>query len=136
MNWSMLKSCDEWNQAPVKGYCLAYCRRKVFFEPYSDIEEVEKICTEESGELLELHLFDSNREFRAVATESARFQTGMICHIAEFPENSDVYREDTELEKVVSSRQNRVERLTVLNHLCFREGMAYVDDYRLCVEGI
>lgn len=122
--------------APAEGQMLAYTRKQVLFKPYSSIEDVKTAIGD--GGLLELHLFDDNAEYRAVVTESARFDTGIIEYIADFEleEGSathritgDVYREDCVLE-------NGMGELTVLNHISYDEnGMIMVDDYRLKMGG-
>lgn len=61
---------------------LAYTRKKVIFQPYADPDEVKQILADE--QILELHLFDRDREYRAIASRSPRFQDGVIETIADF----------------------------------------------------
>lgn len=125
--------------APAAGQLLAYTRKQVICRPYSSIEEVKNDL--EGEELLELHMFDDNCEYRAIMTESSRYPEGIIEHVADFaytgscaPDSSnkiygDVYREDCQLEQGQGI-------LTVLSHLHYDEnGMILVDDYRLVAGG-
>lgn len=123
--------------APASGQMLAYTRKKVIFEPYFSHDEVrEKLSGEE---LLEIHLFDNNKEYRAISTESRRYEDGYIHHIADFPYvesqnkksniSGDVYKEECFLESGKG-------RLSVLSHLgSDKNGMIVVDDYRLVMGG-
>ncbi len=131
MKYSDLKSCNEWNDSrlPLSGQCLAYTRDKVYFESYSSLEELENSLGEK--DILEIHLFDDNTEFRCVATNSKRFQEGMICCFEDFSETDDktVYAETC----VLKGSGN----IKVLNHIAYDEtnpGMAMIDSYRLKME--
>lgn len=121
-----LQDLKRMKEAPSCGQLLAYTRKRVLFQQYENVEELEEVLNEE--ELLELHLFDAQREYRCVATGSRRFPSGVIETVIDFPEEeeSSVYREDVLLE-------DRKGMITVLNHIAYNEdnGMAYVDNYRL-----
>ena len=123
------------NEAPKHGHMLAYTRRRVIFHPYTDLSFLDKELEEE--ELLEIHLFDSDKEYRAIKTRSPRYTGGIIEAVALFEEtegmivNSEqeaesVYRLDTVTEKNMGI-------LTVLHHISYDEnnGMAKIDNYRL-----
>ena len=111
---------------------LAYTRTKVIFETFDSIQTfIEQL---EDYELLELHIFDNNKEYRCIATEShlPEYQNGYIEYIADFDANDaeHIYKEIVELEK-------EGQCITVLNHIEYNEenGMAVVDDYRLVMGG-
>lgn len=112
--------------APAQGQMLAYTRQKVIFKKYEGREELFE--TLAGKELLELHLFDEQKEYRSVASKSRRFPSGVIEVITDFPEEDEwtVFKERVLLE-------DSQEEITVLNHIAYNEenGMAYVDDYRL-----
>lgn len=112
--------------APAQGQMLAYTRQKVIFKKYEEREELFE--TLAGKELLELHLFDEQKEYRSVASKSRRFPSGVIEVITDFPEEDEwtVFKERVFLE-------DSQEEITVLNHIAYNEenGMAYVDDYRL-----
>lgn len=141
MKWMELNT----ERAPEKGQLLAYIRReKLIFLPYEDLGEVDKLLS--GKELLEVHLFDRIKEYRAITSRSRRFMrkeseaeqdpaesarqnsVGIIEYLADFPDDEDtVYKETIRLEKGQGT-------ITVLNHITYNEsGMAAVDDFRLCM---
>lgn len=125
-----LQDLNKLKEAPAQGQMLAYTRRKVIFQPYEGREAVTEALGDK--ELLELHLFDGQKEYRCVVSGSSRFPSGMIETVADFPEDDEwsVYREDVLLE-------DGQEEITVLNHIAYNgdNGMAYVDNYRLKMRG-
>lgn len=122
-------------RAPHSGQVLAYTRTKVLFEKYTDLNKVKELL--DGKELLEVHLFDKNKEYRAVATRGKRkfdnCNDGVIEHEANFADNKEeVYKEAVLLDKKYSAYGS----ITVLNHIDYDElGMAKFDDYRLIMEG-
>ena len=110
---------------------LAYTRKKVLFHAYSSLMEVERLLGE--MELLELHLFAHDREYRSIASRSPRYCDGMIEAVIDFPEEDEehVYKEKVLLQKGMGT-----EKIVVLNHLSYSEahGMLMVDNYRLRME--
>lgn len=135
----MLRNLKKFDSAPASGHLLAYTRREVIFRPYTSHTEVADLIGED--ELLEIHMFDKDHEYRAITSESSRYPQGYVEHIAVFPFSvdesadstnricEDVYREDCVLEHGQGT-------LTVLNHLRYDEnGMIEVDDYRLMMGG-
>lgn len=135
----ILRDLKQFNAAPASGQLLAYTRGEVIFRPYSSHAEVTEMIGD--VELLEIHMFDKDREYRAIMSESSRYPDGCVEHIADFPfsgEQSsdsankicdDVYREDCVLEHGQGE-------LSVLNHLRYdKNGMIEVDDYRLMMGG-
>lgn len=122
-------------KAPHRGQLLVYTRTKVLFEKYADLNEVKNLLA--GKELLEVHLFDKNKEYRAVATRGKRkfkdCNNGVIEHEAEF-ENDEmrVYKENV----LLDNKYKTYGSITVLNHIDYDEnGMAKFDDYRLVMEG-
>lgn len=117
-------------EAPECGQMLAYTREKVIFHPYSNLEEVGQVLAD--TEILELHLFDGEKEYRSIVSRSPRFEDGKIETVAEFSADreSDVYKETMMLEKEFGVK------ITVLNHIHYNEhnGMADIDNYRLRME--
>ncbi len=114
-------------KAPKKGTCLIYTRQDVLYEDY-DVESVSEYLKSITGEILEIHFFDQDKEYRAIYTESRRREKegNVIEYISDFKnEPNSVYSERCFLENG--------ENITVLNHISFDEknGMAYIDDYRL-----
>lgn len=125
-----MKFCDlkKIKQAPAEGRLLAYTRKKVIYGPYKSLQEVEGTLSKE--ELLELHLFDRDKEYRSIATRSPRYKDGIIEAIVDFPENDwkNIYKEKVLLEPKVGGGA-----ITILNHLRYEEenGTLVIDNYRL-----
>ena len=122
---------EKFQQAPEPCYLLVYTRDEVIFEKDVSRSQVEERLKD--SDILELHMFDRDREYRCLSSSSRRFasQGGVIDLIEEFPENDPdrVYPDPAKLE-------NRRGTLTVLNHITYDEdrGMAEVDSYRLILE--
>lgn len=124
MKWYNLSHIHE---APHEGQVLAYTRSCVIFHSFSGLEELKLEL--ENSELLELHIFDQEKEYRSIASRSRRAQGGVFEAIADFTEKGeDVYKEEVLLEAPDNGK-----KLIVLNHLQFNKdsGMAYIDNYRL-----
>lgn len=127
------------NEAPDNGQLLAYTRKEVVFNAYKTVEDVKKMLS--SSEVLEIHMFDDTKEYRALSTDSARYSAGFIEHIAEFDcaqaeyvggshLNGDVYVETC----LTIDSENEI--VNVLNHISYDEnGMVIIDDYRLVMGG-
>ncbi len=152
MTFTNLKRIHE---APKSGQLLAYTRKKVYFQPYDSLSEVKELLQNET--LLELHLFDRDKEYRAIMTRSRRFKNsntepttkdgcrvyGIIETIADFSEKdtAGIYKEKAKLFQKNSSEEQtsgntNSEVITVLNHISYgKNGMAYVDNYRLQMGG-
>lgn len=122
----------ELSKAPSCGDMLAYTRREVIFHPYTSVDDVMDEL--EDKELLELHLFDDSKEYRAIVSESKRFaDKEFIEHVADFKANTNesesageyVYTEKCIIEKGGG-------RLDVLTKFKYSDnGMLVADDYRL-----
>ncbi len=114
-------------EAPEKGQLLAYTRKEVIFKSYSSLEEVEKALND--SELLELHLFDKNREYRSILTQSKRFTSDFIEYVEDFAEDESAYSESIEL-------TGGNGKIRMLQHITYEEntGMAAIDSYRLIME--
>lgn len=125
--------------APEQGQLLIYARDKVMFQGYTSLEEVEKLCS--GKELLEVHLFDGEKEYRALYSTSnmAEKTGGVIEYTAAFPyDEKNVFMEKQLLE--MDARNPRAGTkdtfLCVLNHISYNaSGLASVDDYRMVMGG-
>lgn len=142
MRWSDLQDIKNTKDIPEKGQMLAYTRTKVIFHEYDSLETVAAELAEE--DLLELHLFDSEKEYRSVSTIGRRFRAkqGVIETLVDFPENEKdnhsgigtVYSErillDTDKGQDSGAGGHAI---TVLNHIRYNpeNGMAAIDNYRL-----
>ena len=110
-------------EAPAKGTQLIYTRKQVIFEEYASLDSFKNNVSDQ--DVLEIHLFDDTKEYRALATESKRFSKGVLEHVAQFADDDAVYKETCMLEDGGS--------ITVLNHITYNDenGMAFIDDYRI-----
>lgn len=117
-------------EAPEKGHILAYLRNEVKFEEYDSrneiIKRMETLASEKN--LLELHLFDENKEYRAILS---REEKGYIEHIADFADEEDTtYKE----EWISDAGENK--NITIINRITFdAQGIAQISDYRMMVKG-
>lgn len=118
------------SNAPSQGQMLVYTRNNVFFEPYDSIESVKNKFKED--EVLEIHMFDEDKEYRAILSTSKRFKEGKIEAIVDFANKKDsVYPEHILLENTYAAQG----KITVLNHIVYGEnGMASIDQYRFVME--
>lgn len=112
-------------QAPKKGQMLLYTRTQVIFEPYNDLAEVADIFNQ--NEVLELHLFDYEREYRLVKTRSKRVENGYIEAVIIKDDNIDTY------EEIVNVDNHQ--KMKVINMIHYGDtGMISIDNYRLAME--
>ena len=115
--------------APQSGYILGYLSKEVVFEPYHSLDEVTHRFKDE--DLLELHLFNDEKEYRTIQSRSIRYekQNGIIEYISDFDvSDNTVFCEDVLLERGGS--------ICVLNHIAYdsSNGMAVIDDSRLVMQ--
>lgn len=170
MVWDNIKkqiAQKEKGAVPEQGYLLAYTVEQVIFRKYHSLDELDVIFKKADAidgikdngaaqkDILEIHLFNREKEYRALASKSKRnILSADLCaieHIADF-KNTDlssdagsgkknresVYIEKIQLEQAFIKPEYgiRKEYITVLNHISYNEdGMAKVDDYRLVMEG-
>lgn len=157
MEWRKIRNrIAQKSNVPNHGYIIAYTRKKVIFQKYDSLEGLDVLFGEIddmgdmtaddqlSGELLEVHLFDEEKEYRVVATDSKRNfpdkELHAIEHLADFDiENgSEIYKEKIMLEPAFRKLSKGIKKdyIMVYNHISYDEqGMAKVDDYRLVMEG-
>jgi len=118
------------NNAPQNGLMLAYYRKKIIFEKYNKEQLSAKILTthQEYGELLEMHLFDENKEWRVV--KSASGYIGPI--LIEDMDGVDAVCEEMYVER--GKYSNVPDTIKVINYLEEKEnGMLQVSNFRLAV---
>ena len=112
------------SNAPKNGILYAlYVDRMEFFK-YKNLEEIESIITEKN--LLELHLFDKDMEFRAVKTRKGAF---LCCEIKDDETYDDVYVEETYVD---AEEESMCQKIQVVNYLKYDENdMLHIVNYRL-----
>lgn len=118
------------SRAPGKGLMLAYYRKKIVFRAY-DLEKEGlqelPVREEELGELLELHLFDEDVEFRAVRTDA-----GTNCYISSIISDSPDAEYVTEEMYLEEEFCRTAKTLRVINYIEDRKnGMIQIANYRL-----
>lgn len=135
---------DIWKEitekAPKEGQYLAYTREAVFFKTYEELEDVK---TDLSGkELLELHLFDDDEEFRFLLTTAHKSKNAFLTKVITNKDIPDENATNCFAEEVIldlndtDETHNMTTRLWILNHVSYDEnGMAYIDNYRLKLGG-
>ena len=131
MQWNDLKNVQK--DAPESGCFAAYTREKLLFHRYTALDEVKAVLQEK--ELLELHLFDAKREYRAVKTASRRYSSGVIEAVTEAgsdEEKASSYCETVWLEP--SLRSEGLDRIQVFHEITYDEkGMLTITNYRLAL---
>lgn len=131
------------DKAPEKGFVLAYTRQNIIFEEYSEKVYVAKLL--ENKDILEIHLFDANKEYRAISsTGNRKFGKNQqsevaIEHIADFTsehnEDYEIYKDNILLDKTDEKFKVDQDSITVINKILFdSNGMANIADYRLVIE--
>ena len=126
------EECKDISNAPQKGFLLAYTRDKVVFERYETLTYVESCLR--NKELLELHLFDDNKEYRAIYSSSYNAAIESVCEEKDC-DKDEIYSVDIYLDgKYQTVSPNNM--ITIVNILQYNEdGALSVVDYRLKVGG-
>lgn len=131
MTWEELNGASKIKDAPKSGIMLIYARDGVIFERYQSLQEVGKRVN--GKELLEVHLFDGEREYRALSSQSKRFTAHFIDNvfIAEKKDEDSIYSQDILLETGEENKTG-INKIRVDNHILYNDtGMALIDNYRL-----
>lgn len=118
----------EYKDAPTSGTVLAYTKQKVVYEKYNSTDGLKELLRD--ADIIEIHLFDKEKEFRCLKSESSRFN-GMVAYVesVSIDDEDNIYIENCFLEK-------EQDKITVINHIAFDDnGMAAVDSYRLVSGG-
>ncbi len=128
------------SESPSQGQMLVYTRAEVIFKGYSSLDEVKKLI--EGKEVLEIHLFDNDKEYRCVKTRSSKkdadgnmkYPQGIIEAIVDFDvEDALKYYAETVL---LEANEDKHKKMTVYNEIGYSDtGMLYVKNYRLAMGG-
>lgn len=117
-----------WGKAPKDGYVLACFRQEVLFQKLD--EEIKQKVLKQQKTLLELHVFDREREYRLIRCEAGDFIEAVV---------DDRAADEKKIETVqVEGRFEKLMRyLQVVNYIDYDEnGMLSINNYRLApVEG-
>lgn len=118
----------DFTKAPKTGYLLAYFRTGVVFTKYemgNNKIKAEEFEAKDSSELLELHLFDEEKEYRVIQKANGEYLDNVI----ESKEKENYILEEMYLEEVYEEVGTK---LKVENHITFDgDGMIQVENYRL-----
>jgi hypothetical protein len=125
MQWDELKRTGE---APKSGKMLIYTRKEVIFESYLSPDEVRARVNGQT--LLEVHLFDEEKEYRALSSQSRRFPEHFIENVFEAKEKT----EDSVLNQNILLEQGG--SILVRNYISYNDtlGTAVIDNYQLVKE--
>lgn len=128
MYWGELKESTRIEEAPKQGTMLIYTQKEVFFKPYQSLSDVENAVGEQ--EILEIHLFDKEREYRALSSQSRRFAKHYIDNVfmIEEKDKDHIYQQEILLENEnLNGKKIRVNSYISYNSA----GMAVIDNYQL-----
>lgn len=141
---------EDIDRAPEKGCLLAYTREEVLFEQYKSKKEVIELLI--GKEVLELHLFDKEKEYRILETRSKRYTDGKIkgkiCKEVKLTDldKHKIFSEEISLEKRGVFKNNKINSIRVLNEVSYDDenidvycdennkgkfGMATITNYQL-----
>lgn len=114
------------NNAPLKGYILAYSKKGVLFSEY-DVSVTNNMEFQQwkYGELLELHIFNEKKEYRAVFSEDRQKYIEAVIQEQEDKEEKNVKVEYMFL-------KNSSKKLKVVNYIAYDgNDMIVINNYRL-----
>lgn len=133
MDWEKLRESGEIEHAPEPGIMLVYTRKKVIFERYQSLQQAgERLRGEE---ILEVHLFDKEKEYRALASQSKRFPGHFIDKVFRAEDEDCIYSQEILLETTEVNKTG-MKKVQVNNHITFSEtGMAVIDRYQFVEVG-
>ena len=160
-----IRNLQQIDKAPHSGYMLLYTRQDVIFEKYDNIDNIKndilsKVDSKSNNELLEVHLFDNEKEYRAIKTTSHRIyqnsaKDAIECVVSDDEveievkaqakkiKNEDDKKEDDESNVVdiytedilLDNDFNTImDKITVINYIIYdNNGMAEMYNYRLTI---
>ena len=132
INWGNI-----WGDAPKDGYVLACFRQEVLFQRFdsSDSGLKERISGQQDT-LLELHVFDTDQEYRLIRCESGDYIETVVSDEGELVKKAETEIK-TETVRLESRYDTMMQYLQIVNYIHYNEnGMLYVYNYRLApVEG-
>ena len=118
--------------APHKGTIYATFVDKMVYERYENISDIEQYLVEDN--LLELHLFNSEKEIRYIKTRGKGL---LYCEISSENEGEkeydDIYEETLYVSgNNIDKQENLNEKVIVVNYIKFDENdMLHIVNYRL-----
>ena len=118
-------------KAPEHGTMYAIYIGKVVYEPYTREQLLEKDDLEEN--LLELHLFDKEKEYRYIKKRKGYIETEISDETVELDDKDDKYEETIfTLKKNQEKPDENNGKVMVINYIKYDENdLLTIQDYRL-----
>lgn len=134
---------NDYREIPDKGTAFAVYRDRIVYGKYqkSDADSfvlpdgtlVNLVMVGQNADLLELHLFDRNREYRCVRTRQRGMLESLIDDKRVLAEYEDFYMEEIyALEKGADQKEQFRQKVGVVNYIRYNaDDLAVIDQYRL-----
>ena len=116
------------NEAPQRGTIYATFIDKMVYKKYASLDEIKDLLTADN--LLEMHLFDKEKELRFIKTRDE----GILQHfVPGNMEYDDVYEEELYVSGANIDKQDQLsEKIKVINYIKYDENdMLHIINYRL-----
>ena len=113
--------------APKKGIIYALSVHNVFFKEYNNEEELNKILDKALKDLLELHLFNEEKEYRFIKTRNKEIEC-VVCD--DNHKNNDVYKETIYIQDKFSKEMEQ-KKVTIINYIDYENDLLKFINYRL-----
>ena len=116
------------NDAPPRGTIYATFIDKMVYKKYESIDEIKELVTKDN--LLEIHLFDKEKELRFLKTRD----NGIVQYlISDNMKHDDVYEEKLYVSGENIDKQDKLsEKIKVVNYIKYDENdMIHIINYRL-----
>lgn len=130
-------------EIPEQGTVFAVYRDRIVYGKYqrsgedifilSDNRQIDLVMIGQNTDLLELHLFDQNREYRCVRTRQRGILESLIEDKRVSAEYEDAYTEEIYiLEKGADQQEQFRQKVGVVNYIRYNtDDLAVIDQYRL-----
>ncbi len=134
---------NDYMEIPDQGTAFAVYRDRIVYGKYqksdadsfvlSDGTLVSLVMIGQNTDLLELHLFDRNREYRCVRTRQRGMLESLIDDKRISAEYEDSYMEEIYvLEKGADQKEQFIQKVGVVNYIHYNaDDLAVIDQYRL-----
>lgn len=114
------------SKAPEKGTIYAVLRDRIIFETYESLDDIGAVAADQN--LLELHLFDTQKEYRAVRTRMHGFLETLIEEAWEDTYEEKIYVLGENIDKNDGLRN----QVIVVNQVTYnKDDMLNICNYRL-----
>lgn len=116
------------NEAPQRGTIYATFIDKMVYKKYASLDEIKDLLTADN--LLEMHLFDKEKELRFIKTRDEGILQYFVPGNMEY---DDVYEEELYVSGANIDKQDQLsEKIKVINYIKYDENdMLHIINYRL-----